>query len=341
MIDFRSDTFTRPSEAMRKIMYKAEVGDDVFAEDKSVLDLQNYACELFQKEAALFVPSGTMGNLIAVAITAGKGKEFIVHNKAHIVEHELGGAAAIAGAMPIGVESDYGIFTPEDIADLLHDGLYFTSKTSLVCMENSHNSMGGTCWTPQQMQDIYDFAHKNDLHVHTDGARLLNVVEASGHKVSEYTQATDSLMVCLSKGLGAPVGSLLLGKKDFISEASNWRKMLGGGMRQAGIVASAGLWALQNNRGQLRTDNAHAQKIAQTLNELEWAELDLASVQTNMVYFSSRRESAFALEARLKDRGILAFAIDKYRVRFVASLEVNSSDIDKACNILQTLYQEG
>ncbi len=336
-IDLRSDTFTQPSDEMREVLAKAEVGDDVFCEDPSINELQAYTCEITGKEAALFVPSGTLGNLLAVFVGCDRGSELILHEESHIIGHEMAGCAVVAGVLPRTISSSDGTFTPKDIENRLSSGEYFTSKSTMVAIENSHNNRGGTCWSLEQVQKIYEMTQEKNLHLHTDGARLLNVVATGRGTFRDYCDNTDSLMFCLSKGLGAPVGSLLCGSRSFIEEAINVRKMLGGGMHQGGLLASAGLWALKNNQEQLAIDNRHAEIIAEALSECEWANFDRKSVQTNMVYFGSHRHSGVELQNLLEERGVLSFALDAQSVRVVTSSLVGKSEIEKVCEILKKL----
>jgi threonine aldolase len=335
--ELRSDTFTKPTEAMRQAIYKAEVGDDVYGEDYTINKLQDLSSELTGKEASLFVPSGSMANLIALYISGGRGNEVLMHEQAHTIHHEVGGAAAVAGCMPISVPGEKGIMKSSAMEPMLKKDDYDIAHTSLIEIENTHNFAGGTYWREDDLEDIFSFAESHSLLVHMDGARLFNAAMASGLSVDRIASYTDSVTFCLSKGLGAPVGSMLCGTKEFISRAKVVRKMLGGGMRQAGILAAAGIYALENNVARLKEDHENCRQLAETLNSLEWASVDLNKVETNIVFARTEPGRAASLNAELQRAGILAINTSASEIRFVTSLMINSGEMDEVCSILKKL----
>ncbi|MDA3811241.1 MAG: low specificity L-threonine aldolase [Spirochaetaceae bacterium] len=335
--ELRSDTFTKPTEPMRKAMYEAEVGDDVYAEDRSVNKLQEKSSELTGKEASLFVPSGSMANLLSLYILGGRGNEVLMHEQAHTIHHEVGGAAAIAGCMPISVPGDKGIMRSAVMAPLLKKDDYDIAHTSLIEIENTHNFAGGTYWREEDLKDVRTFADANSLKVHMDGARLFNAVTASGLTASQISSYTDSVTFCLSKGLGAPVGSMLCGTKEFIHQAKVVRKMLGGGMRQAGIIAAAGIYALENNVERLKEDHLNCRKLAETLNSLSLFTVDLTKVETNIVFAYTEAGKAASINNKLAAKGIRAIATASNEIRFVTSLMISNEEIDEVCRFLKEI----
>ena len=283
--DLKSDTVTRPSPGMRKAMAEADVGDDVYAEDPTVNRLQDMAAEITGKEAALFVSSGSMGNLIPVYLNCGRGNELLIDWRGHIVQHELASATAIAGCLPVQIPTEKGILSVADLEPRIQPDIYYCTRTRMVALENTHNAAGGTYYPLETLKEIGTFARRRKLAVHLDGARLFNAAAASGAPVKAICADATTVTFCLSKGLGAPVGALLCGKKDFIADARRVRKMLGGGMRQAGIIAAAGVYALQNNVERLAEDHENAKAIAKALAETDWAAIDPEDVVTNILYF--------------------------------------------------------
>src|SRR5947209_2330002 len=268
MIDLRSDTVTKPTPAMRRAMAEAKVGDDVYGEDPTVNRLQERAAEIFEKEAALFVPTGSMGNQIAVKLHTRPGQEVVIEERGHIYNFEMAAMAAVSGtlARPVRSLDGSGILTWDEIESALHvGGAYYVAPTGLIALENSHNLAGGTLLTRERAEDICEHAHARNLPVHLDGARIFNAAAALNDSVAELTRPVDSVMFCLSKALGAPVGSMLLGSRAFIEEARGWRKLLGGGMRQAGVLAAAGLIALEEAPKRLHEDHANARRFAEGL----------------------------------------------------------------------------
>jgi len=337
MIELRSDTFTRPTDAMRRAMYEAEVGDDVYGEDPTVNLLEETIAEMTGAEAALFVSSGTLGNLLPLIILGGRGKEILLHENAHILHHEVGGISAVAGAVPIAVPGDRGIMRPGEISSRIKKNDYDIAHTSLIAIENTHNFEGGTCWSREDLQTLAETAAAENLPVHMDGARCFNASVATGLSLKEIFGFCHSANFCLSKGLGAPVGSLLCGPADLISEARRWRKILGGGMRQAGVIASAGLFALKNNISRLAEDHEHARMLAETLSETSWAHTDPGRVETNIVFFRTREITAESVVEKLKDQGVMMIATGPDEVRLVTSLEINRKQTEDACRIIRTL----
>ena len=335
--DLRSDTVTRPSREMRAAMAKAEVGDDVYREDPTINKLQEKAAEITGKRAALFVPSGSMGNLIAIYIQAGKGKEVLTHKNSHIIHYELSSAAALAGAALIGLDGDRGILTPKAVEPLIRENIYYMPVTGLIEIENTHNKEGGTVYNQNQLKSLSDTAKKFKIPIHMDGARVFNAAAASGMSVKRISAFADTITFCISKGLGAPVGSLLCGSTGFINEARRVRKLLGGGMRQAGIIAAAGLYALKHNVERIADDHLAAKKIAESLANTSWAEIDPESIETHIIFFKTRGAGAKTVTSALKKRGVLCGAGGFDSIRMVTSLAVEKSDIDDICRIIKSL----
>ncbi len=333
MIDLRSDTITQPTDEMRKVMAYAEVGDDVYGEDPSINRLEQMAAELTGKERALFISSGSMGNLIPLFVNGGRGNEVIAHRDAHIMHHEVGSVAAIAGVLPICVNTPGGILSAESIEPHFRESSYMMSRTTMIEVENT---ISGVCYPLENLRGIKALAEKRGILVHMDGARFWNASVASGIDPATLASTCDTLTFCISKGLGAPVGSLLCGSVEFIEEARHIRKMLGGGMRQAGIIASAGIYALEHNIDRLRTDHERARKIAETLAGTSWAEIDLEAVQTNIIFVSGKACDGKRIEAVLNAHGIACYG-SKESVRLVTHLNLTDDDIEKVCSIIASL----
>lgn len=334
MIDLRSDTVTKPTPAMRRAMADADVGDDVYGEDPTVNRLQERAAELFGKEAALFVPTGSMGNQIAVKLHTRPGTEVVIEERGHIFNYEMAAMSVVSGALarPVKSVDGSGVLAWDEIAAGLHAGAaYYVAPTALVAIENSHNLAGGTVYTAGRTAEICAGAHALSLPVHLDGARVFNAAAATGETVAALTSACDSVMFCLSKGLGAPVGSMLLGRRDFIDEARAWRKLLGGGMRQAGVLAAAGLVALEESPPKLHDDHANARRLAEGLAELPGVEIDPERVVTNIVLFdvAGTGQAADRICARLKERGVLGSGFGT-SIRMVTHYDASRADIDQA-----------
>jgi threonine aldolase len=331
MIDLRSDTVTLPSPEMREVIARAEVGDDVYGEDPSVNQLEFESARLLEKEAALFIPSGTMGNLTAVLTHCERGTEIILGNKAHIFLNEAGGAAALGGihSHTIANQKD-GTLTLEDIKHAIRWDDIHHPQTRLICLENTHNMCGGVALTAEYTQAVGKIAREHQLKLHLDGARIFNAAAALDVRPAELVAPVDSVMFCLSKGLGAPLGSILCGEADFIRRARRIRKMLGGGMRQAGLVAAAGLFALENNLPLLKEDHRRAQALARGLAAVEGISLMVEIPASNMVYLNLDPElpyNAEQLKAKLKEKGILSGIEGERQIRLVTHLWITDQDI--------------
>jgi threonine aldolase len=335
VIDLRSDTVTKPTPAMRRAMAQADVGDDVFGEDPTVNRLQECAAELFGREAALFVPSGTMGNQIAIKVHTQPGDEVILEEASHIFNSEMAMMAAFSGVIPRPIPSERGWLRWEQIESAIRPNVYYYAQTRLICLENTHNFKGGSIYPLEWAREIIEKAHERGLKVHLDGARIFNAAVATGRSVKELTEGFDSVMFCLSKGLGAPVGSMLVGSAEFIEKARRVRKMLGGGMRQVGILAAAGLYALEHHIERLAEDHENAQILAQALREIP--EVRLEPVETNIIIFELTKTPAEKLITELKKRNILALAIGPRRVRLVTHLDVSRADVLRAACALQEI----
>lgn len=335
--DLRSDTVTRPTPAMRKAMAEAEVGDDVYREDPTTTKLEELAAQLTGKERALFVPSGSMANLIALYILAGRGKEVFTAFNSHIIHHEIGTIASIAGALPITIDVPRGILSADDLVGRVKRGSYDMATSALIEVENT---IGGYCYPLENLAGLRAFADAEGLKIHMDGARIFNAQAATGTTVKEYASYADTITFCLSKGLGAPVGSLLCGSSEFIAEALRVRKMLGGGMRQTGVLAAAGLYALTHHVDRLANDHANALAIAQSLHQSGWAAVDLEGVQTNIIFFSVEGYPAGEVVSALAKRGILANT-EGCVIRLVTNLDISGEDTSHICTILETFTMDG
>ncbi|GGG83268.1 low-specificity L-threonine aldolase [Edaphobacter dinghuensis] len=335
MIDLRSDTVTRPTPAMREAMRAAEVGDDVYGEDPTVNKLERDAAALFGKEAALFVPTGTMGNQIAIRLHTQHGQEILCEARAHVLDWEMAMAAAFSGCQLRPVAGVRGVLSWERIRQAIGPKLYYRAQTGLVCIENTHNMAGGTVTPLATMREICKGAHEAGLPVHLDGARIFNASVALGVGVAELTEGCDTVMFCLSKGLGAPVGSMLLGSRETIDRARIFRKALGGGMRQVGVLAAAGLVALHEMTARLADDHANARLLAEAVAAEPNAGIDLAAVETNIVIFDLRGDGdAAAFCAELKRKGVLASAIGPRSIRFVTHYDVDREACTRAADVV-------
>lgn len=341
MIDLRSDTVTRPSERMRAAMAAAEVGDDVFGEDPTINRLEALAAARFDREAAIWVPSGSMGNTIAVKLHTEPGSELIIEERGHILNFELGAAAVISGVTTRAVKcaDGGGHLAWDDIAPSIRKNPpYYQAATKLICLENSHNFAGGSVISADATREICDRAHSEGLAVHLDGARIFNAATALNCDVKELTRACDSVMFCLSKGLGAPAGSMLVGSKEFIERARSWRKRLGGGMRQVGVLAAAGIIALEDGPALLERDHRNAKRLASGLAEIPGIAIDPENVATNIVIFdvSNARLSAAEIVAKLKEKGVLAIGFGT-QIRMVTHLDIADDDIDTALSAIKQI----
>jgi threonine aldolase len=330
IIDLRSDTITRPTAAMRTAMAEAPVGDDVLGDDPTVARLEQATAEVLGKEAAVFMPSGTMTNQVALRAHTQSGDEIVCDANAHCYYYEAGGPAALAGLSCRLVEAQRGIFTPDQLRAVLRpDNIHFP-PTRLVVIENTHNRGGGAVWSIEQIAAVEAVAREAGLAMHMDGARLWNASAASGVAACDYASHFDSVSVCFSKGLGAPVGSALAGSAEFIARARRVRKLYGGGMRQAGIIAAGALHALEHHRQRLVDDHAAARALAQGLAAMPGLEIDPASVETNIAIFAVRCCPAAEFVQRLARRGVLMLATGSDTVRAVTSLAVSPGQIDQA-----------
>lgn len=336
-IDLRSDTVTKPTPEMRRAMAEAEVGDDVYGEDPTVNRLEERAAQIFGREAAIFVPTGTMGNQIAIKIHTHHGQEIICEERGHIFNYELATLAAFSGCLVRPIFGEDGALTWADIKKRIAPGIYYKAQTGLVSLENTHNMAGGTIYRQEAADEICDEVHKIGLPVHLDGARIFNAAAALGKPVAEITKKFDSIMFCLSKGLGAPVGSMLVGSKDFIVKARIYRKALGGGMRQAGILAAAGLIALEKMPLRLHEDHANAQMLAQGMAQIGAIKIDPRKVQTNILVFNitGTGMNTADFSRKLAEKNVLAAGIDPENMRFATHMDVSREDCEKTLEVVR------
>lgn len=335
IIDLRSDTVTRPTPEMRAAMAAAEVGDDVYGEDPTINLLERRAAELFGREAALFVPTGTMGNQIAIRLHTEPGQEVICDAKAHILDWEMASMAVFSGCVARAVPTANGILTWKDIEPVIYGRGNFRAATGLIEIENTHNMAGGRVSGLPVLEEIWEGAKKRGLPTHLDGARVFNAATALGVDVKTITRGFDTVMFCLSKGLCAPVGSMLVGSKEHMDRGRIYRKALGGGMRQAGVLAAAGLIALEEMPKRLDEDHANARLLAEALANVEGVEIDPETVETNIVIFRLTGSNTPAeLVARLKARGVLASAVGPQAVRLVTHRDVGRGDCIRAAEVL-------
>jgi len=335
-LDFRSDTVTVPTSGMRAAMAEAEVGDDVFGEDPSVNRLQERVAELLGKEAALYLPSGTMSNLVGTRTHCSHGDEMICEANCHILFYEQAGYAQINGMAARTVVGEHGVLRPEQLVDLIRPGNSHFPRTRLVLLENTHNRGGGRIQPYETVEAICRWAHENGLRTHLDGARLLNAVVATGIEAPRWTQHFDTVSICFSKGLGAPVGSALAGSRELIDQAHRHRKVLGGGMRQSGIIAAAALYALENNVERLAEDHANARRLAEGIRQIDRLQLDPEVVDTNILFFNVDASLGTAAEfaSRLAKQGLMMLPTAPTKIRAVTHLNVNSHDVDQALEII-------
>ncbi|MBL7810953.1 MAG: aminotransferase class I/II-fold pyridoxal phosphate-dependent enzyme [Bacteroidetes bacterium] len=334
MIELRSDTFTRPTPAMLQAMFSAPVGDDVFGEDPTVNELEDFAANLFGMEAALYCPSGTMTNQIAIKVHTRPGDEVICESQAHVYIYEGGGIAFNSSAQARTLPGIHGRITAEQVASAVNPEDVHKSHSTLVCLENTSNRGGGTCYNWDEMTAIRRVCDENGMSLHLDGARLFNALVAKSESPGQYGGLFNSISICLSKGLGAPVGSLLLGNKDFILQARRVRKVFGGGMRQAGFMAAAGLYSLKHNVERLQQDHNHALHLSQALQTCSWV-AEVFPTETNIVIARVKPAgSAPAIAQQFKDAGVSLIAISPDQIRMVTHLDVSASDIEKTLEII-------
>ena len=338
-VDLRSDTVTQPTAAMREAMMNAPVGDDVLGDDQTVIQLQDMLAEMLGKEAALFVPSGTMSNAIAIRAHTVPGDEIITETVSHIYVYEGGGYAALSGCSVALVPGNSGIMEPKDVEKAIRKqegSLGHYPNGTLVCVENTANRGGGTCYPQETLDEIAKIAHQNGCAAHIDGARLFNASIATGISPSRMVKEYDSISICLSKGLGTPVGSVLVGSSEFISKAHRWRKMFGGGMRQAGVLAACGIYALENHVERLQEDHQRAKHLAKVVNSIDGFNVDLDSVETNMVYIEGDIGAKHILE-NLAKHGIDVLEVGPTAVRAVVHLHITDEDIERTIQAFQSI----
>ena len=337
LVDFRSDTVTKPTPAMMEAMMNARVGDDVFGEDPSINELEALTASMFGMEASIFCPSGTMTNQIGIKCHTQPGDEVICDENAHVYQYEAGGIAFNSGASVKLLMGDRGRITAKQVTAAINSDDNHKAHTSLVCLENTSNRGGGSCYDFEEVKMIREVCRENNLKFHLDGARLFNALVEQNETPKQYGEIFDSVSICLSKGLGCPVGSILVGKRDFIKKARRGRKVVGGGMRQAGFLAAAGIYALQNNIDRLKQDHLHARQIADALCKKNFVKMVLP-VETNIIIFELDDSiTAPALVERLGQNDILGYAISPNRVRLVLHMDVTESMVEKTIEAIKKL----
>ncbi len=342
VIDLRSDTVTRPTPAMRQAIANAQVGDDVLGDDPTVIALQNRVAEVMGKEAACFVPSGTMANQCAIRAHTEPGDEIIAHKGSHIIHYETGGPAALSGVMICPLDGEAGLFDSADVQHALRGNDCHSPHSKLLIVENTHNRGGGSVWPIEQIERVTTIARRSDLRTHLDGARIWNACAATGTAPAEYAKHFDTLSCCFSKGLGAPVGSAVCGDKASIARVHRFRKMFGGAMRQAGVLAAAALYALENHRERLTEDHANARRLADLLREIPGVSIPLPAA-TNMVFFDLAPKLGTAADfcTQLKQRDVWMLPTAPNRVRAVCHLDVDRAMIDRAGEVVRELAGAG
>lgn len=329
IVDLRSDTVTKPTPAMRKAMAEAEVGDDVFGEDPTVNRLQERVAELLGQESALFVPTGTMSNEIAIKVWTKPGDAVLMDEECHILHYELAGPAVLAGVQMEQVPTHRGVMNVEEVRKRIRIEDDHCPGTALLCVENTHNRCGGTILPIENLKELSECARAHGLRLHMDGARLMNAAVAMRKPATTWTQYVDSVTICLSKGLGCPVGSVLAGSQEFIHQAHRVRKLFGGGMRQVGVLAAAGLVAIETMIDRMAEDHQRAQKLAVAIANMPQYGIDLEAVQTNILYVHTK-PPALEVEQALKAHGVLTLGIDSHRLRMITHYEINDAGIEHA-----------
>jgi len=342
IVDLRSDTVTLPTAEMLEAMRTAPLGDDVYREDPTVNQLEELAAKKMGKEAALLTTSGTQANLVSALSQTKRGEEIILEAEAHMYCYEVGAFSAVGGLIPRLVKGQRGVLTPKDIESALRPPNIHFPPTSLVCIENTHNRAGGTVWTPSQTKAVFGFAHARGLKVHMDGARIFNAAIAQNIDAKELAQFTDSMMFCLSKGLSAPIGSIAVGDQEFVDSARRYRKMLGGGMRQAGVIAAAGIIAIEKMVDRLKDDHANAQILAKGLMSIEGISIDPTQIQTNIVVYDV---SGLGIDGerwitKLNESGVKAGTLEAGRVRMVTHRGIERDDIEYALSVAEKTAEE-
>ena len=340
-VDLRSDTVTKPTPEMRRAMAEAEVGDDVYGEDPTVNRLEQRAAEIFGREASVYVPSGSMGNLIAMMVHASPGQEIICEERAHLYSYEMASMSAIGSCLPRPVRAPNGVLTWPLIREAIRPKTPYRAQTGLIACENTLNMAGGVVLPPGVAEDICDHAHAAGLPVHLDGARIFNAAVALGKSVRELTEKFDSVMFCVSKGLGAPVGSLLVGSREFVQKARVKRKLLGGGMRQAGVLAAAGLVALEKSPSRLQEDHENARLLAEGLSGISGIRLDPSQVKTNIMIFdvSDTGMPAAEISQRLAAYGVFASGVDSTHLRMVTHCDVDRAGCERAVEVMERVVR--
>ncbi len=341
-IDLRSDTVTKPSPAMRDAIFKAEVGDDVFEDDPTVKKLEMIIADLLGKEDALFVASGTMANQVCLRTLTRHGDEIILEEDSHIFNYEVGSASALSGLQLYPIKGERGVITAEQVKERVRPDDIHAPPTRVIVLENTHNRAGGTVFPLDEIKRIYKLASESNIKMHLDGARLWNAVIATGIPLHLWAKPFDSVSVCLSKGLGAPIGSVIAGSGEFIRKTRRVRKMYGGGMRQVGIIAAAGIYAIENNFNRMMEDHRNAKLLAERLKDLEGLKIDLESVQTNIVVIdiSETKKTVEQFLKDLKEKGVLLVPFGKNKIRAVTHLDVNRNQILEAVEKFKEILQK-
>lgn len=342
IVDLRSDTVTRPSPAMRQAMAEAEVGDDVLGDDPTVLRLQEYVADLLGQEAALYTPSGVMANQIAIRAHTEAGDLIITNADSHIYRYESGAPAALSGCTLALLPGERGLLTADQVEQAVLPSNDHFPRTRLIVLENTHNRGGGSVWPVEQIAAIRDVADRHQLRMHLDGARLMNACAASSRKPTDYTKYFDTVSICFSKGLGAPVGSAVAGTADTIERAHRFRKMFGGGMRQVGIIAAGALYAIQNNVERLVDDHARAKRLSAALAEMNNVAINVEHTETNLVYFTVAPALGTAAELceKLNQHGVWMLAESRQRVRAVTHMDVDDAGIERAIAVLRQVTEK-
>lgn len=342
LIDLRSDTVTLPTDEMLEAIKHAELGDDVFREDPTVNTLEEIAAKTLGKDAALLVTSGTQANLISLMSNTKRGDMVLLEAESHIYWYEVGAVSSVAGLLPWPIKSDLGVLDPKRIQAALRPKNIHFPDTTLICIENTHNRHGGTVITPRQIEAISEIAKTNDLKLYMDGARIFNAAVALKTDVKRFSKHVDNLMFCLSKGLSCPVGSIIVGESEFIERARKTRKILGGGMRQAGIIAAPGIIALEKMISRLEEDHKNARALAEGLAETTGVEVELENVQTNIVYFDVHNLGITSEEfvSKLKEYGVLALTRDRNKVRMVTHIGIEKIHIDRTLNVVEDIAKK-
>jgi threonine aldolase len=339
-IDLRSDTVTKPSEAMKRAMMQAEVGDDVYSEDPTVNELQNKIAAMFHKKAALFVPSGTMGNEVCIKLHTQPGDEIIVEEDSHIFVYETAAPSLLAGVQMLPLRGYNGVLTAQQIKNSIRPSVYYLPRTKLICIENTHGRSAGSIIPIDEIHKIYEIAVAQNIKMHLDGARLWNASVASKIPVHEYAKYFDSISVCFSKGLGAPIGSMIIGSHQVIEDARRYRKIFGGGMRQVGILAAAAIYAIENNIERLSTDHENAKMFAEELSKIKKLKINPDNIQTNMVIvdISETGKTQTQVLQMLKEAGVLLTPERDTSVRAVMHLDVNKNQVMDAAKIFLSIF---